>query len=291
MTFILTVDKPAELLPYLFEQQPGVKRTKIRQWLKHGSVHVNGAPVTRSNHPLRSGDKVSVTTKRGAPAEKFFPEGLNVLHEDAAVLVIEKPEDLLSVATETEREKTAYAVLTAWIRQRNPRSSERLWIVHRLDRETSGLMVFAKTEAAKHALQANWKETEKLYMAVVEGSPTVDQGVLRSHLDESGPYKVFSAPANDRARLAITHYRVLKRTPNRSLLELSLETGRRNQIRVQLADVGLPIVGDEKYGAKTNPARRLALHAASLRFAHPTTGQPQQFESPLPTKLSRLVDG
>ena len=164
-----------------------------------------------------------------------------------------------------------------------------MWIVHRLDRETSGLMVFAKSETAKRTLQAHWYETEKRYLAVVEGHPPADQGVLSSHLDESRPFKVYSAPLSDRTRHAVTRYRMLKRNATRVLIELMPETGRRNQIRVQLADAACPIIGDHKYGARTNPARRLGLHASGLQFKHPLSGALLRFESPLPPDLARLL--
>ena len=206
-----------------------------------------------------------------------------------SLIVIEKPEGLLSMASETERHKTAYAFLTDYVRRGNPRSPERVWIVHRLDRETSGLMVFAKTEAAKRALQSHWRQADKRYLAVVEGNPPADQGVFSSHLDESGPFKVYSAPPSEQTRHAVTNYRVIKQNATRTLIELTPETGRRNQIRVHLADAGCPIIGDQKYGARTNPARRLGLHASSLQFKHPASGAPLQFESPLPRDLVGLV--
>ena len=214
---------------------------------------------------------------------------MEVVFEDASLLVIEKPEKLLSMASATEREKTAYAVLTDYVRRGNSQSPEGVWIVHRLDRETSGLMVFAKTEAAKCALQARWDKTEKRYLAVVEGHPPADHGVLQSHLDESSPFRVFSAPPSERTRHAVTRYRVMTRIATRALVDLTPETGRRNQLRVHLADADCPIIGDRKYGARTNPARRLGLHAGSLRFTHPLSGELLQFKSPLPRNLARLV--
>ncbi len=206
-----TVEHPTELLAFLFACRPEVKRTKVRQWLKHGSVQVNGRSVTRSNHPLQTGDMVSIRSKGEVRAEGRLPPGLKLLFEDASLIVIEKPEDLLSMANAAERNKTAYAFLTHYVRRGNPQSPERVWIVHRLDRETSGLMVFAKSETAKRTLQAHWYETEKRYLAVVEGHPPADQGVLSSHLDESRPFKVYSAPLSDRTRHAVTRYRMLKR--------------------------------------------------------------------------------
>ncbi|MCK5804960.1 MAG: RluA family pseudouridine synthase [Lentisphaeria bacterium] len=284
-----TVERPAELLAFLFACRSEVKRTKVRQLLKHGSVEVNGRSITRFNHPLQTGDVVSIRTKGEVRAEGLLPPGMKVLFEDASLIVIEKPENLLSMASETERDKTAYAFLTDYVRRGNPRSRERVWIVHRLDRETSGLMVFAKTEAAKRALQANWHKVDKRYLAVVEGNPPADHGVLRSHLDESSPFKVYSAPPSKRTRHAVTNYRVMKQIATRTLIELTPETGRRNQIRVHLADAECPIIGDHKYGARTNPARRLGLHASSLQFKHPLSGELLRFELPLPQDLARLV--
>ncbi len=261
----------------------------MRQWLKHGAVQVNGRSVTRFNHPLQTGDTVSIRAKGEVCTERLLPKGMKVWFEDASLVVIEKPENLLSMANATERDKTAYALLTDYVRRGNPQSPARVWIVHRLDRETSGLMVFAKTEAAKRTLQEHWDKTKKHYLAVVEGNPPSECGVLSSHLDESGPFKVYSAPPSERTRHAVTHYRVMKRIATRALIELTPETGRRNQIRVHLADAECPIIGDRKYGASTNPARRLGLHASSLQFQHPLSGELLRFESPLPHDLARLL--
>jgi 23S rRNA pseudouridine1911/1915/1917 synthase len=284
-----TVEHPAELLAFLLVCHHEAKKTKVRQWLKHGSVHVNGQPVTRFNHLLKIGDLVSIRARDEMHAESLLPRGMEVVFEDSSLIVIEKPENLLSMASDSERQKTAYACLTDYVRRGNPRSPERVWIVHRLDRETSGLMVFARTEAAKRTLQEDWQETEKRYLAVVEGKPPADHGVLKSHLDESGPFKVFSAPDSERTRHAVTHYRVIRKTMNGALIELNLETGRRNQIRVHLADAGCPVIGDQKYEARTNPVGRLGLHASFLQFRHPLTGDVLTFESTLPAVLSRLV--
>ena len=261
----------------------------MRQWLKHGAIAVNGEPVTHAKHPLQVGDVVSIRVKGNVRGEGLLPPGMTVVFEDSSLLVVEKPEDLLSVASAKERNRTAYAFLTDYVRRGTPGSSERVWIVHRLDRETSGLMVFAKTEKAKRTLQAQWSATDKRYLAVVEGCPPADRGVLRSHLDESNPFKVHSAPAGERTRPAVTRYQVVKRVAERALVELTPETGRRNQLRVHLADANCPIIGDHKYDARTNPARRLALHATVLQFTHPLSGERLRFESPLPPALARLL--
>jgi 23S rRNA pseudouridine1911/1915/1917 synthase len=284
-----TVEKPAELLAYLFATWPEVKRKQVRTWLKFQAVTVNGRAITQFNHPLLPGDVVAIRTDRFAIPKTMLAAGIKVYFEDPAIIVIDKPENLLSIASEAEQEKTAYFQLTDYVRRGNPLARDRVWIVHRLDRETSGLMVFAKTERAKEALQSNWEKAEKRYEAVVEGRLRGDHGVFESDLDETNPFKVFSAPPSAVTRHAVTHYRVLARREWRTLVELTLDTGRRHQIRVQLADAGCPIVGDKKYGAKSDPVERLGLHACALRFPHPETGKDLRFDSPLPRELSKLV--
>jgi len=283
-----TVDQPAELLPYLFAAWPSAKKKQVRTWLKHQAVLVNGRAVTQFNHPLKPGDVVAIRSDRYAAPDAVVAGGIKVHFEDAALIVIDKPPDLLTIASEAEREKTVYFQLTDYLRAAS-RGRERVWIVHRLDRETSGLMVFAKTPEAKSILQTGWDEVEKRYQAVVEGSLPNDKGTFQSWLDERNPFKVFSVSRGTTTRRAVTHYRVLKRIRGRTLVELTLETGRRHQIRVHLADAGCPIVGDTKYSAKTNPAKRMGLHAWMLRFPHPVTGEELRFESSLPAELARLV--
>ena len=284
-----TVAQPGPLLASLFARWPDEKKKQIRTWLKFQAITVDGRPVSQFDHPLKPGDQVAVRTDRFAAPKTRLPSGLQIYFEDGHLLVVEKPEGLLSIASPAEPEKTAYYQLTEYLRHKHPRSRERVWIVHRLDRETSGLMVFAKTAPAKEVLQSHWDTFEKKYEAVVEGRLPAKEGVLESDLDESNPHHVFVRPKSGRTRHAITRYRVLKSTNQRSLVELTLETGRRHQIRVQLAHAGCPVVGDEKYGAKTDPAGRLALHACLLRFQHPGTGKELRLSSPFPKALSRLL--
>jgi len=283
------VIQPCLLLDSLFVAWPGEKKKQIRTWLKFQAITVNGRPVSQFDHPLKPGDQVAVKTDRFAAPKTRLPSGLKIYFEDAHLMVVEKPEGLLSISSPAEPEKTAYFQLTEYLRQKHPRSRERVWIVHRLDRETSGLMVFAKTAPAKEVLQSNWDKFEKKYEAVVEGRMPKPSGRLASDLDESNPHHVAVRPKSARTRHAVTRYRVLKSTNQRSLVELTLETGRRHQIRVQLAHAGCPVVGDEKYGAKTDPAGRLGLHACFLRFLHPVTGAELRLTSPLPKPLARLV--
>lgn len=284
-----TVDQPAELLAYLFQAWPEAKKKTVREWLKYGSVTVNGKVITQFNHSLKPGDQVAIRSKGLAAPESKLAGGIRVRHEDNDIIVIEKPSGLLSIASPSEQEKTVYIYLTNHVRRGNERGRERIWIVHRLDRETSGLMIFAKNEAAKTALQDGWDSVEKKYLAVVEGAPSPDAGKFDSHLDESNPLKVYVADESPLTRRAITKYRVAKKGKKTTLVELTLETGRRHQIRVQLADAGCPIVGDKKYGAETNPIKRIALHATTLRFKHPVTKTEMRFDSPLPGDLGALV--
>ncbi len=284
-----TVEAPAALLAFLFASWPEEKKKQIRTWLKHQAVMVNGRAITQFDHPLRPGDEVAIRSDRFTAPKAVLGGGMKIRFEDASVIVVEKPENLLTMATDSEQEKTAYFQLTEYLRGGDERARDRVWIVHRLDRETSGLMVFAKSAKAKEVLATGWTDVEKRYEAVVEGAPPSESGVFESHLNEANVLRVFSAPASEETRHAVTQFRLLARKHQRSLVELTLETGRRHQIRVQLADAGCPVVGDKKYGAKSDPAKRLALHACKLRFRHPETGKELSFESPLPKELARLV--
>jgi 23S rRNA pseudouridine1911/1915/1917 synthase len=247
---------------------------------------VNGGPVTQFNHPLQPGDVVRISPVRYAAPKTSISSGIKVWFEDAHLIVIDKPSGLLSIASNAEDEKTAYFQLTNYLRGSNRRGSERVWIVHRLDKETSGLMVFAKTPEAKEFLQGHWEENEKHYEAVVEGRLRNKEGVFSCDLDESNKFKVRIAKASALTRHAITHYNVLSEDSKVSLVRLRLETGRRHQIRVQLAAEGCPVIGDEKYGAATDPAGRLGLHATFLKFSHPATREEMRFTSPLPKALA-----
>ncbi len=283
------IEHATKLLDSLFAEWPEAKKKQVRTWLKFGCIAVNGRTVTQFDRPLKPGDTVTLREKGVAAPETKLASGIRIRHEDDDILVVEKPAGLLSIASAGEQDKTAYVALTTHVRRGNPRGRERVWIVHRLDRETSGLMVFAKNESAKSVLQEGWETVDKKYLAMVEGAPPSDAGRFDSYLDESNPLKVYVAEEGSEARRALTRYRVMKKGARTTLVELTLETGRRHQIRVQLAEAGCPIVGDKKYGAETNPIKRVALHASSLRFPHPATQAPMRFDSPLPGEFGRLV--
>jgi len=257
---------------------PQASRRSLKQWLETGRVTVDGRACRDGRLQIGPDAVVALGGRRSAP----FPRGLTLVHEDDAILVVVKPAGLLTIATERERERTAYRLLWDYLGSKQAAKGERPFIVHRLDRETSGLLVFAKSEAAKRALQAQFeaRSVERVYRALVDGRPPRDQGTLESRLAEDRMLRVRSA---ERGRVAITHYRVLAARRDGSLLELSLGTGRRHQIRVQLAESGCPIVGDVTHGGPRSRAGRLCLHATRLGFDHPVTGARVVFESAPPS--------
>jgi len=266
----------------------GYSRTKIKQLLKYRAVAVNEQAVTSLSHPVLNGDIVSVSKEKQEPV-KAPPLGIRIAYEDGALIVIEKPAGLLTIASETEKVKTAYYQLNEFLKQRSSGERERIYIVHRLDRDTSGLLVFAKSEAAKLTLQGSWKTAEKRYYAIVEGTPVKKTGEIESNLSETKSLKVYSGRESDRAKYAKTKYLVLRSSRGYALLDILLETGRKNQIRVHLADIGHPVAGDKKYGARTDPFKRLGLHACLLSFNHPATGQRMLFESAMPDRFNMLM--
>jgi len=267
----------------------GYTKTKVKQLLKHRAIAVNNRIVTRADHKLSANDSILLDAKPKPGAEILEHTGIGIVYEDDAVIVINKPSGLLTIATEKEKKETAYYLLNAYFKERNPSRPDRIFIVHRLDRETSGLIVFAKDEAAKRRLQKDWNGAEKKYYAVVEGIPRDPEGRIESYLSETTAFKVYSEPAGEESKHAVTKYRLMRAGKGHALLDVLLETGKKHQIRVHLADIGCPVVGDKKYGAKTNPFRRVALHAYSLSFAHPVSGKRMQFTTPLPKAFASVV--
>lgn len=217
-----------------------------------------------------------------------LPQGLTILHEDADILVVVKPAGLLTMGTATEKSRTAYFILTDYVRRGGSRSRSRIFIVHRLDRETSGILVFARSEPVKRRLQDHWDETRKRYLAVVHGRCEKDSGLITTHLAENRAHGVYTSPDPARGKLSRTAYRVLGRAAKFSLLEIDLLTGRKHQIRVHLAGIGHPVVGDRRYGPPDPRHGQLALHAQRLAFAHPVTGDSLVFEAEPPEFFNRL---
>ena len=216
-------------------------------------------------------------------------KGLAVLYEDKDILVVDKPVGLLTVATEREKSRTAHSVLTDYIRTGCGRCRKRLFVVHRLDRDTSGTLIFAKSQEAMLRLKAQWKQTEKKYLAVVHGKCEKSSEVITTYLAEDKNYNVYSTSDSIKGKLSRTAYKVLRMTRRFSLLEVVLLTGRKNQIRVHLAGIGHPIVGDTKYGNEDESQPRMALHARSISFKHPFSGMPLTIESKVPEFFITLV--
>ncbi len=229
--------------------------------------------------------------KKKHPNRKHLPKELEILYEDKDILVVNKPAGLLTVGTETNKLKTAYYILTDYVRKGSLKSRNRIFIVHRLDQWTSGVLVFAKSEEVKLRLQAQWKDTEKKYIAVVHDRLAEKQGIITSHLAENKAYVVYSTTDTTKGKLAHTAYKVIKETTHFSLLEINLLTGRKNQIRVHMADKGHPIVGDRKYGKAADGYKRLALHSKSISFAHPANGRRMTFEAKVPNYFNELLNG
>jgi tRNA pseudouridine32 synthase/23S rRNA pseudouridine746 synthase/23S rRNA pseudouridine1911/1915/1917 synthase len=222
---------------------------------------------------------------------KHLPRGVMILHEDRDILVVNKPAGLLTMGTEKDKVNTLYYALTDYVRKGNAKSHNRIFIVHRLDREVSGVLVFAKTEAAKFNLQDQWDSSEKTYLAVVHGEMEEKEGVITSYLAENSVFVVYSTKDTRYGKLSQTAYKVLRETRLYSLLEIRLLTGRKHQIRVHLAELSHPIVGDRKYGKGDRDQKQMALHAVSLTFNHPHTGRSMTFEYKAPAFFNRLLGG
>lgn len=212
-----------------------------------------------------------------------------MLHEDRDIIVVEKPGGLLTMGTERDKSRTAHSILNEYVRKGDPRSRNRIYIVHRLDRETSGILVFAKSEAAKNFLQEHWQETDKRYLTIVHGPLDPQAGTISSYLAENSAFTVYSTPDPAAGKLSHTEYTVLKEAKGLSLLDIHLLTGRKHQIRVHLSEKGHPVVGDRKYGRGNDTHGTLALHARSLSFTHPVNGKRLTFETGAPEFFTRLM--
>jgi len=218
------------------------------------------------------------------------PKGLEILYEDRDIIVVNKMSGLLSMGTDRDKQNTAHYFLNNYVKKGNPKSNERVFIVHRLDRDTSGILVFAKSEKAKFFLQENWSNFRKKYIAVVLGNLKDKEGIIESFLAENKAFKVYSTTDKAIGKFAKTGYRVIKETEMFSLLEIELFTGRKNQIRVHLADKGHPVLGDKVYGKTDKTIKRLALHSYSITITHPYTHKEMTFETGIPNYFNQLMN-
>lgn len=263
------------------------KRTSIKALMKYNQVALNSMPTSQFDQPVHAGDTLSVNFTR--PFVVFSHPRIKLVYEDNDIIVINKGSGILSVSTDNVKDGTAYSILRDYLKKKDPRLM--LFVVHRLDRDTSGLMMFAKNVEAKEAMQHNWNNMVlgRRYVAVVEGKVEQEEGVVKSYLAETSQFEVYSTQNPDEGQLAITRFKRLQCNNGYSLMELSLDTGRKNQIRVHMKDLGHPIVGDRKYGAKASPIHRLGLHARTLHFAHPVTKKEMLFETPIPSRFLSLL--
>lgn len=292
---LFRVNTTTTLLPFLLTERGG-SRTTIKSLLSHRQVSVNGTIQTRHDVSLKAGDQVSVLSGKGN-IELRHPK-LKLVYEDEYLIVVEKKQGLLTVATHPgSTETTVFSILKNYVKKQNIRNG--IYVVHRLDRETSGLLVFAKTADLQHYMREYWRQLvqRRSYIAVAEGIFQTKEGKIQSWFTEDKRNAmVYSSPVDDGGDLAITNYKVLNETneyDGLSLVELNLETGRTNQIRVHLAGKGHPVLGDRKYGRgnENSPIDRLCLHAKVLEFIHPGTEQVVHFESPVPRDFTRLFRG
>lgn len=278
-----SVTQAGPLLPFLLEQVKGQSRNNVKGLLTRGQVQVDGVTVTRHDHPLEPGQHVTIRSQGSRDRKAPFP----ILHEDRRILVIEKPAGLLSMANDREKVRTAYHMATDYVRRTQPKG--RVFIVHRLDRDTSGVLLFAKDEETKRAYQDNWDTlvSRRGYLAVAEGHPPKEADTIRTLLRENAAHKVYSVRSGGKE--AVTHYTTLSTGKEYTLLEVDIDTGRKNQIRAHLSELGCPVAGDRDYGAATDPLGRLCLHAHELILTDPFTGEKRVFRAEAPKGFRGLT--
>ena len=271
----MIVKKEMSLMDFLLQTY---NRKNAKNLLKYKQVYVNSKPVSQYDWPLKTGDIVEISKKENTV--------LDIIYEDDEFIVINKPSGLLSMSAGSEKEKTAYHQVSEYVKTKN--RNNKIYIVHRLDRETSGIIMFCKNRKIRDLLQERWNDLvqERGYVAIVEGELEKSQGTLKNYLAENKSQHVY-VTGQDKGKLAITHYQVMKCFQHYCLVQVNLDTGRKNQIRVQFSHIHHPITGDKKYGAKTNLVKRLALHANRFGFIHPLTKKHYVFETPVPFDLKR----
>lgn len=280
--FRITAD--SYLLEFLLENIPGSRNT-VKNLLKVGFCAVDGETVTQFDLPLSPGQVLTVSDANAARAALPFP----IIYENSHIVVINKRAGLLTIANEKEKNRTAYRMVSDYVKTCDPKG--KIFIIHRLDRDTSGVVMFAKDEATKRAYQDHWDELvqKRGYVAVCEGRFDRESGELVSYLRESREHEVYVCEKGERgAKQAVTKYRVMRSGSRFSLLDIEITTGRKNQIRVQLAEEGHPVCGDKRYGASSNPHGRLSLHASELILRSPLDGSEQRFTAPIPKAFYKL---
>lgn len=281
------VRRPCGLMEFLMTCVPGTTRSRAKQLLGKKMVFVDKVITTQFDTPLQPGQLVQIAARGNA--HELRSRFVRILYEDAFLLVVEKAEGILTNAAPGVRDNSVKKILDAYVKLRSRTLS--VHTVHRLDRATSGLLVFAKRRDVQQMFTDNWHDivSDRRYAAVVEGLMERDEGTVSSWLTDNRMFVSYSTPYDNGGKYAVTHYRTLERSGGRSLVELKLDTGRKNQIRVHMQELGHPVVGDAKYGSEEDPIGRVCLHAFRLAFTHPITGEHLQFETPVPPKFLSLV--
>lgn len=286
----LRASEDTQLLQFLLDKEVRKSRNAIKSLLAHKQIKVNNKLQTQFDFELKAGDRVSVM-KFNQARKRNRMKGLTIVFEDEYIIVIEKEPGILSVGTEKEKTLTVFNVLNNYVKAKGKKDS-RIFVLHRLDREVSGLMIFSKDAETQSICQRNWNVIvpEHKYTAVVEGQLEPEKGTIKSWLTENKNYMIFSSSFDNGGLEAVSRYKTLKKAKHCSLLEIDLVTRRKNQIRAQLNQLKHPIVGDRKYGASSNPIKRIALHSQSMVIVHPISGQKLEFESNLPKSFSILLN-
>lgn len=276
------------LIDFIMEKMHGISRNRAKALISNRVVLVNNAITTHPLTELKAGQVVQLDRSKHKKA--FHSNDIDIVYEDPYLLVVDKRPGLLSMSNNT-RQQTVQTVLNRYLEKGGGRNTSHL--VHRLDRDTSGLMVYAKDVQTQQSLIDGWQHlvTDRRYIALVEGELESQRGRIQSWLTEDKRFITHSSPVDNGGKFAVTHYNVLESSNGYSLVECELETGRKNQIRVHMADLGHPVVGDHKYGSEIDPMRRLGLHAYMLCFTHPVTGKHLRFETPVPVPFEKCLDG
>ncbi len=284
----IKADKTIPLLDFLIEKQVRKSRNAIKSLLAHKQIKVNGKLITQFDFELNKGDKVAVMKFDQSRKEKKM-KGLKIVFEDEDLIIVDKEAGFLSVSTDKEKMRTVYGLLNEYVKKQ--KKNARVFVLHRLDREVSGLLIFARSAEFQDIFQKNWDNLVKkyLYTGVVEGIPAKKEDTLGSWLTENKNFVMMSSSYDNGGLKSVSHYKVFKSVGHYSLLQFDLETRRKNQIRVQMQQIGCPIVGDKKYGASKNPIKRIALHAGELQLKHPTTGELLEFKSSFPKVMQQLL--
>ncbi len=280
------VKQTSQLLDFLLQNMTGVSRNNVKGLLKRRQVAVDGAPVAQFDFEVVPGDIVMIGKER--LERKPSRPTIDILYEDDEMIAINKPHGLLSIASDKEKEATAYRQVTAHVRAQNPKA--RVFVVHRIDQDTSGVLLFAKNNRLRDLWQERWNDlvAKRGYYAIVVGKPAKEQDTLRHYLKETTTHLMYISDWPGDGQLAITHYQIMKTNDTYSLLDVSIDSGRKNQIRVQLRHIGHPVVGDDKYDTLLNPLDRLGLHAYYLSLKHPETGRLYEFKAPMPSVFTNL---